>query len=312
MNKYFLVLATLMFGFSQTATSQEFEDVKKPVNQNDKGKPTNEKEFEADCGNDLEFDEESDMVFHVKTSKPFTGICRSYYEDGSMEREVRFQNGKEDGEAVTLYKPNTDGKQIMMVRTNHKMGLPDGTWDFFFENGRRAWTQTYSNGLKNGNFNYFFEDGKPKKEEIYKDDLKEGTCKDYYPGGKIKTEITYKAGVMEGQYKSYYENGQISYEGKYTAGKEDGEVVTYYENGQMSSQGFYKASVADGEFRTWYDDSKEKSITRFIKGKREGEAKEFYKDGQVKKIEKWVNGKRMDVEAYDEFGNKLDPDEIKD
>ena len=81
----------------------------------------------------------------TKTGKPFSGVCRSYYEDGSLEREVRFQDGKEDGESVTLYKPNAEGKQIMMVKVNHKMGVPEGTWDFFFEllykNGTlRSWS----------------------------------------------------------------------------------------------------------------------------------------------------------------------------
>jgi uncharacterized protein len=291
--------------------AQEFEEVKKPNDPNGNGKPNNVKEFEADCGSDLEFDEDADLVFHVKSGKPFSGLCRSYFEDGSLEREVRFEDGKEDGESVTLYQPNAEGKQIMMVRVNHKMGVPEGTWDFFYPSGRKAWTENYVNGVKHGGCNYFDEEGKPKKEELYKNGLKDGVCKEYYEGGKIRSEISYKDGVMDGQYKTYYKNGQISYEGKYTAGKENGEVVTYYEKGQMSSQAFFKNGVMDGEFRTWFDDSHEKIIVKYIMGKKEGEAKEFYKDGQIKKTEKWVGGKLMEIEAYDEYGNKIDPDELK-
>lgn len=309
MNKHLLLIGLMLAG-STITLAQEFEEVKKPNNQQNK---SNENEPEADCSQDLEFDQDADMVFHMKTGRPFTGLCRTYYEDGSMEREVRFQGGKEDGESITLYnKRNEKGQQTVMARINHKMGVPDGEWEYFFENGKRAWSQSWLNGLKNGNFNYYYEDGKPKREEIYKNDLREGTNKEYYPGGKIKNEVDYKGGVMEGSYKSYYENGQISYEGKYAAGKENGEVVTYFEKGQMSSQSFFKSGIPDGEWRTWYDDSKERSIEHYVDGKKNGECKSFYKDGQVKKIEKWVNGKRMDIEAYDEFGNQLDPDEIKD
>jgi antitoxin component YwqK of YwqJK toxin-antitoxin module len=304
MKKIIPILLCSTMAFANIATAQEFDEIKKP------NKPA-VNESEVDCGNDLDYDEDADLIYHKKTQRPFTGLCRSYFEDGSLEREVRFESGKEDGESVTLYKPNTEGKQIMMVKVNHKMGVPVGTWDFFYESGRRAWTETYVNGVKHGNCNYFDEEGKPKKEEVYKNGLKEGTCKEYHKGGKIKSEITYKEGIIDGQLKTYYENGQISYEGKYTAGKENGEVVTYFEKGQMSSQTFFKNGIIDGEFRTWFDDSHEKIIVKFIMGKKEGEAKEFYKDGQIKKLEKWVAGKLMEIEAYDEYGNVIDPDELK-
>ena len=304
-----IIISSFIVGLLSIANSysQEFEEIKvNTYKDNDSGKVV------ADCGTDLEFDEDNGLIIHTKTQKPYTGRCRSYYEDNSPERVVDFVDGKEDGMSLTWYKSSPESPNMqLMVRTNHNMGVPDGVWDFYYENGQRAWTETYKEGLKHGNCNYYYEDGKPKKEEVYKDNLKDGNCKEYYPDNKIKSEIGYKAGVMDGQYKSYYENGQISYEGKFTNGKENGEVVTYYEKGQMSSQGFFKGGIADGEFRTWYDDSKEKSITKFVNGKRDGTSREFYKDGQVKKIEKWVAGKRMDIEAFDEFGNKLDPDEIK-
>lgn len=313
MKNYFLLLPAFLMGSLQVM-AQEFEDVKKPpVNQQNRGQGgAAENEPEADCNQDLEFDEGANMVFHMKTGKPFSGVCRTYYEDGSMEREVRFQKGKEDGESITLYnKRNDKGQQVVMAVLNHKMGLPDGTWEYYYESGKRAWVQNWIDGKKNGSHIYYYEDGQPKREESYKDDLKEGKYKEYYPGGKIKLEVDYKQGIIEGMNTSYYENGQISYQGKYTKGKEDGEVTTYFDKGQMSSQSFFKAGIPDGEWHTWYDDGHERTVLHYLEGKKHGECKSFYKDGQVKTIEQWVNGKRTSIEAFDEFGNQLDPDEIK-
>lgn len=310
------IIIAILFtaGYSSNAIAQEFEEIK-PNNTNNTGnqqKPNNEREFEVDCSQDLEFDPDADVVFHMKSGKPFTGLCRTYYEDGSMEREIRFQNGKEDGEGLTLYKPAEDGKQIMMVRTNHNMGVPDGKWEFFYENGKRAWIQNYKEGLKEGDFIYYYEDGGLKKEEKYKQDLKEGMCKEYYAGNKVKSETEYKQGQMDGVYKFYFENGQVSYEGKFVRGIENGEINTYYEKGLMKTQSYFENGVKTGQWKTWYDDGKEKSTCTYVKGKLNGQMKTFYKDGQVKTIETWVEDKRTDIEAYDEFGNSLDPDEIKD
>ena len=65
--------AGILFFVANLTIAQEFEETK-PNNTNTKnntnqqqgGKPNNEKEFEADCSQDLEFDEDNDVVFHMK------------------------------------------------------------------------------------------------------------------------------------------------------------------------------------------------------------------------------------------------------
>src|SRR5688572_12834196 len=84
-------------------------------------------EPEADCNQDLEYDESENTVYHTKSGLPFTGVCHSYYEDGTLEREAHFREGKEDGEIVTLYKFNTEkGRQIPQSMLNYRAGTPHG------------------------------------------------------------------------------------------------------------------------------------------------------------------------------------------
>jgi antitoxin component YwqK of YwqJK toxin-antitoxin module len=317
MKKYTILFSCFSLLTINAGIAQEFQDVKDSTKE-----AKEDKRPYCDCNSDLEYDQDADMVYHMKTGKPYTGLCRSFFEDGSEEMKTEFVNGKIDGESVKLYPENEKGQQIIEYKLHYDKGNPDGTWDYFYKNGRRAWTESYKGGFKEGNCNYYYEDGKPKKEEVWKGNLKNGNCKEYYPGAKIKQEIEYKDGIMNGAYKTYYENGQVEYEGKYINGIQDGEINMYYQNGQMSSQLYYDMGVETGEWKTWFDDGKERSNCKYIivvnvkerkkEGVKDGTAKEFYKDGQLKKEEIWKSGKRTSVEAYDEFGNKLDPDEIKD
>lgn len=313
----FKMLSLLFVLVACKATSQEFvspPDDKRQGGKGDKkgGNPEAKFEVEADCNADLEFDQDANLIYHMKSGLPFTGVCRSYFEDGRLEREAHFRDGIDDGEIISLYRFNAEeGKQIVQSRLNHKMGLPHGKWEFWYENGQKAWEQNYVDGKKDGSFIWYFDDGKKKKEEEWKDDLKNGASKEYYPDEVVKKEVNYKNGIMDGKFILYYENGQTNYEGNFKDGKEDGEIVTYYPKGQMSSQRFFKLGVSEGEWRTWYDDGKEKSIEHFVKGVKEGECKTFFSEGQIKTIETWLKGKMVAVEEYDEFGNMLDPEEMK-
>ncbi len=276
---------------------------------------------DADCGWDLEYDEERDLVYHAKSRQPYTGRCRTFYEDGRLEREANFIDGKEEGRSVTYYQRfiiGADGKKTkdksgspepgnQWTITEFRMGLPHGTWMYYHENGRLAWENFYDNGLKTGTWSFYFEDGSPRREESYKNDKKDGTFKEFYPGAKLKSEINYKEDYLDGAYILYYENGNEFIRSNYKRGKEEGEVLSFHQNGQMATLKRYKDFKPEGTWRSWFDDGREKSVAVYIKGKKEGEHKEFYKEGQLKKRSVYKADKLLLTEDFDEFGNKIDP-----
>ncbi len=273
-----------------------------------------------DC-NDLEM-EENGLVFHSKTHAPFTGMCRTFYEDNRLEREVNFVDGLEDGASITYYQKfilDPNGNRRMddssgvepgnkKALTNHKMGVEHGEWKFWYEDGSLAWKGEYLEGKKTGLWEYYSPDGKTKKkEENWKEGKKDGVYKEWYPNGNLKLEINYKADYLDGSYKSYFDNGSVFIETNYIQGKEEGESISYYKNGQIASIKRYKEQKPDGTWRSYYDDGKEKSIAVYLEGKPQGEHKEFYHEGQLKSKKVYRDGKLIVDERYDEFGNKIEP-----
>lgn len=280
------------------------------------------------CG-DMEYDEGTDVVYYKNT--PFSGVCKTYYENNSLEREANFSNGKEHGVSKTYYvktkdpneeKPKTErlmpgqqpkdpeeAKGQLQSLTSFNMGVADGTWEYYYANGNMAWKNSFTNGVKSGRWTWYFENGNPKKVETYANNLKDGEYITYYEGKDStfrKSEIHYKQGMLDGSYKLFYDNGQVKAEINYKENKEDGESLMYYETGQLAVQQKYKMGVPEGEWREWHDNGQERMVGSFVKGKKEGEHKEYYKEGQVKRIAIYKTDRMISLEEYDEFGNKLD------
>lgn len=289
------------------------------------------------CG-DLEYDEGTDLVYLKNV--PFTGKCKSFYEDNSLEREVEFIEGKEHGASKTYYQKVKDTGTVTPVKdegrrnfpggnktekvtepeevkgqlqsvTTFSMGVPEGTWEYYYPNGKMAWKNTFSNGAKSGRWTWYFENGNPKKVETYTENMKNGVYITYYEGKDStfrKSEVNYKMGKMDGSYKLWYENGQVKSEEKYKEDKVDGESLMYYENGQLAVQQNYKNGFPEGEWREWYDNGQERKFEKYVNGRKEGEHKQYYKEGNVKMVAVFKQDKMVSLEQYDEFGNKLETD----
>jgi antitoxin component YwqK of YwqJK toxin-antitoxin module len=286
------------------------------------------------CG-DLEYDEGTDIVYLKNV--PFSGKCKTYYEDNALEREVDFIDGKEHGASKSYYRREKEvksdsasadpGKRVfpgnkttedktpeeprgqLQTLTPYNMGVPEGTWEYYYPDGKLAWKNSYVAGVKNGRFSWYFENGNPKKVETYLNGLKDGEYITYYEGKDStfrKSEIHYKAGKLDGSYKLFYENGQLKSEEKFIADQVDGESLMYYENGQMAIQQKFKSGKPDGEWREWHDNGQERKVEKYVNGKREGEQKQYFKEGNVKSIAVFKADKMISLEEYDEFGNKLD------
>lgn len=330
----YLIILLILTSCSRELSAQ-YPDPKADTTRKSRPEP------EADCGWDLDYNERTDLITHKGSGMPYTGTCRTYYEDGRMERQANFIDGKEDGISTTYYQRFTykwnestekfdrymdkdpdpkPGKKWTI--TEHKAGLPHGTWKFFYEpkSGSKledpnqlAWENYYKEGMKDGLWIFYDYEGKIKKEESYKEDKKNGTFKEYFKGTtQLKSEINYVDDYLEGDYKMFYENGGEFIKAFYKKGKEEGEQLTFHKNAQMASLKKYKNGKAEGTWRSYYEDGKEKFVGAYVNGKKSGEHKDFYREGQLKKKAIYKEDKLVSVEEYDEFGNKLDPVEKKD
>ena len=117
------------------------------------------------------------MVFFKKDMKPVTGIVRDWYENGQLQYDGNFKDGKRDSLCRTWYE---DGQ--LMYDNNFKDGKRDGLSREWYENGQ----------LK---FEYNFKDGK-----------EDGLCRGWHENGQLKNEYNYKDGTLIDD-RCYDENG---------------------------------------------------------------------------------------------------------
>jgi antitoxin component YwqK of YwqJK toxin-antitoxin module len=105
------------------------------------------------------------------------------------------------------------------------MGVEEGKWTSWFENGNRKTEGSFKAGRMDGIWVGFFPDGQPDFEGTYKDDLKNGPWKFYFEsvpekpiGGRVREEGSYAEGRKSGRWISYSVNGLPISEGLYANG----------------------------------------------------------------------------------------------
>ena len=112
-------------------------------------------------------------------SELFNGIGFDIYEDGELEFEGNYIDGKRNG----LQK-------------------------YWYENGQLHKEENYKDGKKNGLHKEWYKNGQLYDEENYIDGKSEGLHKRYYKNGQLKMENNLKNGKLKTQ-KMWSENGQI-------------------------------------------------------------------------------------------------------
>ena len=100
----------------------------------------------ASCGKPKEVNmkdtEIRDGITYIKgKNKVFTGIVKSYYDNGSLREEVTLKDGKQDGISKSYY-PN--GK--VENERYYKNCVPDGISKNYNENGKFLSEHHYKNG----------------------------------------------------------------------------------------------------------------------------------------------------------------------
>ena len=93
------------------------------------------------------------------------GVIKTWYEDGTLEKEYDVADGKNSGVAKEWYN--------------------DGTlkWE---------WNYNYKNGKQHGLSKKWYEDGTLKEESNYEDGAMNGVSKGWYKSGKLKYECNFK------------------------------------------------------------------------------------------------------------------------
>ena len=87
------------------------------------------------------------------------------------------------------------------------MGERDGGW--IYQVGDHEERGSYVIGLREGTWKYYYNNGKLKYEGDYSQGNPDKRHKYYYPSGALKEEQYYEMGIRERNWKKYDEEGNI-------------------------------------------------------------------------------------------------------
>ena len=298
-----------IFSLAFAATAQAQSD----TTGNQKAPKCYDKRFERvkNCADIVFFDQDQNAVFHQKSGKPFTGLCKSCFFNDNLEMLLNFVNGFSEGTDTIYY----ESGGINLIRT-HYQGKEDGRWFFYNEDGTVKWEKGYFAGAPEGKHIYYFPDGNIKKIETWKAGQLTGLKKEFFEGkngeaGKLKKEIAYKNGEFDGVYRTYLESGQVSIEQFFKNGERDGLSSFYYDDGSLFYTENYANGQKEGQVKRLYKNGNTWIIERYKKGQKNGTWEEYYDDGTLKYEAKWEKNVLKEEHFYDENGDEVSPPEQK-
>ena len=98
-----------------------------------------------------------------KASNPVKkDVERSYYQNGNLEYEAEFINGKLDG---TNRVWSEDG--ALYSKSEYSNGQPHGVWIIFYSNGTLMHEVQYEYGQKHGTEKWYYENEQLKSEQKF-------------------------------------------------------------------------------------------------------------------------------------------------
>ena len=197
------------------------------------------------------------------------GTWRKYYENGKLEFEGNFLDGKPTG-VFRFYYDNGAKKALI----DHNIATGRSLANFFHPNGQLMSGGIYRNQLKDSTWITFTENGLVSEISNYLKNELHGPRNTYYISGlegatnRIPfVKSNYKNGKLDGEYIEYFMDGKKKVYSFYIDGNLNGISMEYYRNGNKSSMIRYKLGIKHG-YATGYDENgKEVKTIYYYKGR---------------------------------------------
>ncbi|MCS6823855.1 MAG: toxin-antitoxin system YwqK family antitoxin [Cytophagaceae bacterium] len=233
------------------------------------------------------------------TNGKVNGIWKYYYENGNLKMEGPFKDGEHSGYWVYYFE---NGNKNM--EGNIFKDIKEGEWKYYYENGQLKTTGAYKKNKKTGLWKYYHEDGTIKAQATFEND--KGRYTELYPNGQIKCEGNIVDGKSEGEWKYYHENGKLKAIGLEKNGLREGYWKFYYPNDSLHAEGMYLNGKEQGKWKYYYDNGKLSEEGEQIEGKKDGYWKLYYKTGSLKGEAKYDKGDGPYREYYESGKLKME------
>ena len=188
------------------------------------------------------------------------GVKRAYWENGKLKSELRYEQGKLNGECV-----------------------------WYDQNGKKQTQAFYHNDTLEGLYQRWHNNGQLAEERWYKEGLQDSVCRVFSEKGDMVSEDHYRCGQLNGESRKWYDNGQIFQEGQYVDGLMDGLWLVFYPSGALASKAEYRMGTGK---QIGYDESGYKCLeVSFVGNQKHGREIYYNPDGSVTKIVEYEDGR---------------------
>jgi len=253
------------------------------------------------------------------------GISYYYYDDGKLHFQTNYVDNQKNGDGLEFDENGTIISELKyrneitiaksLINRYNRKGEKNGTWKYFFPDGKLQTEAYYKNGKLNGYVKEYDERGKLLSSKRYIDgelyvepenkEEKVVVKKEYYEDGKLKSSGAFKNDVPVGQHITYTKTGKILESKKYSTtgwvlskgitdkkGKRQGPWTYYYKSGKVKSVGSYKNSRRVSEWTFYHENGKIEQTGKYDKrGKPEGLWMWYHDNGNVLREEEYERGK---------------------
>lgn len=161
---------------------------------------TNEKVKECQCS-ELDLGEDG---FVYLNSQVFTGVCKSFWEEGIPEAVIPFTDGKIHGIRRTYWENGNLEEELTFEH-----GTMEGEVKAYYPNGGLKFKGQNKNDYPHGNWIAFFETSEKKMEYSLVNGVEQDSIINYYKDGTIKSKGYFIDGLKEGEWLYYDEKGNL-------------------------------------------------------------------------------------------------------
>jgi len=173
------------------------------------------------------------------------------------------------------------------------MGVENGKWTYWYDNGQKFREREYLNGKPNRKWTCWYPNGQKSEEKEYLNGKENGKWTQWYDDGQIKSKGEYKNGKENGKWTSWYNDGQQISEREYLNGKQNGKWTEWYINGQKREEEKYVNGVQNGKLTTWYYNGQKREEGKFLNGARNGKWIKWHDNGQKIEEREYLNGEKI-------------------
>ena len=194
------------------------------------------------------------------------GVQKTYWENGKLKSELRYEHGKLNGESV-----------------------------WYAQNGNKQAQACYHNDSLEGLYQRWYLNGQLAEERWYKNGQQDSVSRSYSERGNLVSEDHYRRGRLNGESKKWYDNGQTFQEGQYVEGMMDGLWLVFYPSGALASKTNYKMGTGK---QICYDETGYKCLeVPYVDNVKHGREIYYNPDGSVVKIVEYEHGGKVREEV---------------